>query len=495
MRMQPILTTAALAGLALLAGRTLVAGTDSPLEANLSVNYQPPGARSQAMGGAFIALADDATAIAVNPAGLVQLNKPEVMAQFNSGAAGLDIHNYAGLYVERTGAGYSTPAVINNELASHVANGNNQGINFLSFAWPFKRAVIALAYSRPVDFHANGITLGQFFQNQYLSANPPADCIPAPPPFGNCTTNDLADPPQGMYGRLRVEQLTFSGAFRIGKKFSLGAAISYSKFNQDFANYFYLDTARNLPGNLRYILTERADDNDWSGSIGLLWQPLDKWSFGASYRRGTQFRNEVRIEVINPSFTNIYNDSFNTDNRLPDQYGIGVVWRPKPIFLITFDVNRVLYSQSLQGLRTVNQYQVDRNVLPQSFTIKDGTEPHLGLEYVAVAGGAPLVFRAGVWREAKHGLQFVEGAQYFIQDPSDPQPVPDPDTYNRYTQTIQKNRFPGGKAQMHYSAGIGLVIRQKFQFDMGYDFSRLSKQFIMSGIWRFNGPKPKTASE
>jgi hypothetical protein len=30
---------------------------------------------------------------------------------------------------------------------------------------------------------------------------------------------------------------------------------------------------------------------------------------------------------------------------------------------------------------------------------------------------------------------------------------------------------------------------------MGYDFSRLSKQFIMSGIWRFNGPKHKAEGE
>lgn len=492
MSMKPIVTTAILAGLALFTGIPLHAGTDSPLEANLSINFQPPGARSQAMGGAFIALADDATAIAVNPAGLVQLNKPEVMTQFFSGTSGLDIHNYSGIYTERTGAGYSTPAIINNEISSHVAHGNGQGVNFLSFVWPFKKAVVALAYSRPVDFHANGITTGQYFENEFLRFNPPSNCVSTNFPF-NCIVTAVQDPPQGMYGRMRVEQLTLSGAMRLGKKFSVGTAISYSKFKQNFSNYFYIDTQRNQPGNLRFILTENADDSDWSGSFGILWQPLEKLSLGASYRRGTQFSNEVRVNVINPSFTNIRNDSFATDNRLPDQYGIGVVWRPKPIFLISVDVNRVKYSQLVHGLRTINQYQVDRNVLPQSFTIKDGTEPHLGLEYVAVAGGAPLVFRMGAWREAKHGLQFVEGAQYFVQDPSDPFPIPDPDIYNRFVQTLQKNRFPGGKAQMHYSAGIGLVIKQKFQFDMGYDFSRLSKQFIVSGIWRFNGPKHKPA--
>ncbi|HEV8630583.1 MAG TPA: hypothetical protein VGV61_09730, partial [Thermoanaerobaculia bacterium] len=37
-----------------------------------------PGARSLAFGGAFAALADDATAAYANPAGLVQLTRPEI---------------------------------------------------------------------------------------------------------------------------------------------------------------------------------------------------------------------------------------------------------------------------------------------------------------------------------------------------------------------------------------------------------------------------------
>ncbi len=501
-----ILKITAFAGLALLAGTPARGGTDTPLEANLSINYQPPGARSQAMGGAFIALADDATTGLVNPAGLVQLTKPEVMTQFFSGTTGLDVHNYAGIYTKRTGVGYNPPEILADELYSKVENASGQGINFLSVVWPFKRAVISLAYSRPVDYHANGITLGQYFENQDILLPPLSTsqvCDPSrpnPPGWsGNCDVNAVQDPPQGFYGRLKVEQLTLSGALRLGKKLSIGGAISYNRINQEFADYFFVDNQRNLPNNLRFIITEQGRDNDWSGSLGILWTPLNQLSLGASYRRGVQFRNEVRVNVVNASVTNIRNDSFNTTNRLPDQYGIGVVWRPRPIFLITADVNRVLYSQGLQGLRTLNQYQVDRNVLPQSFTIKDGTEPHLGVEYVAVAGGAPLVFRAGAWREAAHGLKFVEGAQYFLQDynehPVDPAFYHDPEFYNSFVQTLQKNRFPGGKAQMHYSAGIGLVLKQKFQFDMGYDYSRLSKQFIVSGIWRFNGPKHKADAE
>src|SRR6476646_9891486 len=41
-------------------------------------DFSLPGARSRAIGGAFVAIADDATAAYSNPAGLTQLFRPEV---------------------------------------------------------------------------------------------------------------------------------------------------------------------------------------------------------------------------------------------------------------------------------------------------------------------------------------------------------------------------------------------------------------------------------
>ena len=44
----------------------------------LQLSFSDPGARSMGFGGAFVALADDATAAFANPAGLTQLLKPEI---------------------------------------------------------------------------------------------------------------------------------------------------------------------------------------------------------------------------------------------------------------------------------------------------------------------------------------------------------------------------------------------------------------------------------
>ncbi|MBK6729134.1 MAG: hypothetical protein IPG63_18400 [Xanthomonadales bacterium] len=66
-------------GVALLAAASSAfAVTDEEGNASLQFNFSAPGARSLAMGGAFIGLADDATAAFSNPARLVQLASPEV---------------------------------------------------------------------------------------------------------------------------------------------------------------------------------------------------------------------------------------------------------------------------------------------------------------------------------------------------------------------------------------------------------------------------------
>ncbi len=50
-------------------------------ELGLDLVFSAPGARSTGLGGAFVAIADDATAAYANPAGLVQLVRPELSAE------------------------------------------------------------------------------------------------------------------------------------------------------------------------------------------------------------------------------------------------------------------------------------------------------------------------------------------------------------------------------------------------------------------------------
>ncbi|MFN2441641.1 MAG: hypothetical protein ABR517_03050, partial [Thermoanaerobaculia bacterium] len=59
-----------LLAMALVALPLAAQNTDLEALAGLTFNFRNPGARSLAMGGAFLGLADDATAAEANPAGL-----------------------------------------------------------------------------------------------------------------------------------------------------------------------------------------------------------------------------------------------------------------------------------------------------------------------------------------------------------------------------------------------------------------------------------------
>ncbi len=52
----------------------------------IEFNFLNPGARSLGFGGAFAAVADDATAAFANPAGLVQLLRPEISVEETLGS-------------------------------------------------------------------------------------------------------------------------------------------------------------------------------------------------------------------------------------------------------------------------------------------------------------------------------------------------------------------------------------------------------------------------
>lgn len=56
----------------------LAQNTDIEALSGLQFNFGNPGARSLGMGGAFMALADDASAAEANPAGLTILRKAEI---------------------------------------------------------------------------------------------------------------------------------------------------------------------------------------------------------------------------------------------------------------------------------------------------------------------------------------------------------------------------------------------------------------------------------
>ncbi|MBT3755162.1 MAG: hypothetical protein HOK80_01165 [Candidatus Cloacimonetes bacterium] len=107
-------------------------------------NFTGVGARAAGMGGAFIGVADDATAISWNPAGLTQLDKPEasIVGRGLAEVYEVDYNSWSETYEDEHGI-----------------------LNFLSGVYPFEfsgmKFVTALAVQRQLDLYS------YFYEEEY----------------------------------------------------------------------------------------------------------------------------------------------------------------------------------------------------------------------------------------------------------------------------------------------------------------------------------------
>jgi long-subunit fatty acid transport protein len=110
--------------------------------AQQSFNFIGSGARARGMGGAFIGVADDATAISWNPAGLATLERPEA--------------SVVGIYTMDKYTVKVTSSLLG-ESAEVKFDQSHPVFNFASAAFPLvvaeRNLVVAVAYQRLIDFY------------------------------------------------------------------------------------------------------------------------------------------------------------------------------------------------------------------------------------------------------------------------------------------------------------------------------------------------------
>ena len=120
-------------------------GFQTSQEAHVSGSPNPvgSGARALGMGGAFIGVADDATAASWNPGGLIQIETPEVSLVISSER----------LSEDRT--------FMNNPGASGEYHVTLHDINYFSLAYPFtwkeKNLIVSLNYQTLYNFNKEHI--------------------------------------------------------------------------------------------------------------------------------------------------------------------------------------------------------------------------------------------------------------------------------------------------------------------------------------------------
>lgn len=437
--------------------------TDIEALAGISFNFGNPGARSLGMGGAFLGLADDASAAEANPAGLTILRKPEVSFEGRNWEVGQDT------------VVSGTFPTLERETFSQFSRRSEPA--FGSIVIPMKSMALALYYHQQVRYSNSATVLPLYDGSGNLVRQVPNFYLPrngTPVTRQQCIS--LANQhPEDPYACLEYRIFPFltavdvdlktygvAGAWKFGN-LSLGLAGRYQKFNE--GAFTYREDFEGNPNSIAVQATGELkdgnlvlkDQNKITFSGGFKWAMRENFSVGGVYKKGAEFTAPTFVQNAGSDIQKIADTKFH----IPDIAGVGFSWRPLPVLTINVDGVHVYYSNLVDDFVSIN---TDVRSLHNAYTAKDVTEIHAGAEYFFTTK-IPFAIRAGYWRDPAHQVQYTGP----LNSPS------------RVASAIL---FPGSKDETHYSIGGGLAW-PKFQIDAAYETSDFNKVGSLSAVFRF----------
>jgi long-subunit fatty acid transport protein len=422
------LLTAAVAGLVLASSAS--AGDkglyNKEAFSSFEFNFTNPGARSLGMGGAFVAVADDATAAVANPAGLVILQRPELSAEVKF----TRFHNTYRPFsnTEEEGA--------RNVFHSRDFDDNVVTPSFFSFVYPTERLVVAAFVRELVNFKSTIESPGVFF------ADPSTGDLVRFLPFRT---------------KLRIEALDFGlgGGLHLEKTHPLlpniGASVEFSigRIRSDLDRFDF--------GGAR-IATETVDGTDIGigFTVGALWRPVRNLAIGAVHRRGPRYDMSGTATFVGGDTV-----TFPFGFKVPDVSAVGASYRFFDRLTIGFEATYVQYSQLVKNFQAIFA-----DSIATKYRVDDALELHLGGEYIFFVGNIPLAVRAGFFTDPDHTIRYTGGAH---------------DT----SEAGERVLYQRGKDHYHGTAGFGVVLRPGFQIDFAANYSTNIREFSVSTVFRF----------
>lgn len=457
--------------LILLTALPLVAqNTDIESLAGVQFNFANPGARSLGMGGAFLGLADDASAAEANPAGLTILRRPEVS---------IEGRNF------RTAAFLNTTGTLPNPVETEFSSFSRAvEVGFASVVYPVKDFTLGVYFHSALSYE-NNISAFQdpvrFFLPRGGTPVSRVECerlVRTGNDPSACTEYQLF--PFLSAVELDMNTWGISGAWKRGN-FSVGAAVRYHQFEEgafsfrsDFEGNPLLLVAQGTVSDRRNRELEKVDDVTFT--VGFKQVLNDKFSFGGVYKQGGEF--EVPIFAIDLSTeTEITDISAVTNFHVPDVAGLGVSFRPIPVLTINVDAVYVQYSNLVDDVRAVNPFI---SMLDEPLQAEDVIEPHIGAEYFFTTK-VPVAIRAGYWLEPAHSVEYTGPLTCTEAEAA---PLGHSAAICSANRVTAATLFPKGEDQGHMSIGVGLSW-PRFQIDAAYETSERLKIGSVSVVTRF----------
>lgn len=400
-------------------------------------SFPNPGARSLGFGGAFLALADDATASIANPAGLVQLLEPEVSFDLRLWSYSTPFTAGGRINGMPTGIGLDDTA----SLEFGVSEDRLAGLSFLSYVYPRKRWSLAFHRHLQGNFQSSTETQGLFGE-------------------GSAGLVRISD--QRTSSDFELVTYGVSAAYKLTEALSLGVGLTYfdgslvlestSYFPSDGSPEGFFEPNTFSSDRVMISQTLSIDDSDWRVNAGILWKLSPSWSLGAVYRAAPTFRF-TGFGIAGPANTlgfppgQLLPFQFDTALTLPDGYGVGFAFRSlSGRTTISFEWDQIEYTDVVDSLELDDQ------------EIDDANELRLGGEYVFLDSTPVIAVRLGAWFDPDHLMR--GNGQDLVVD----------------ALVVE------GEDQMHFSAGFGLAF-ETFQIDVGIDLSQTADTLSVSAVF------------
>lgn len=328
------------------------------------------GARATGMGGAFIGVADDATAASWNPAGLINLEKPEVSFVYN--------------YDHRSNNSTASQAsgLLDSERTIDVSD-----VNYLSAAYPFKlldrNMVVSINYQRMYDMNKKATdtkiwptvsketlsTTSSFVQEGGLSPLSPAIAIQVLP------------------------ELYFGATVNIWDNFA-GTNSWTSTINETSGG----SLAPLYPASL---LTQSYEFSGLNANLGLLYTFKNTYNFGFVFK--TPFDADVAMtqnynnQVLSRPFT----------LSMPASYGFGFSYRHSDRLTMAIDVYRTLWSDYKVMEGGVEYNPLTSELMTYGGQGEDTTQVRIGGEYLMIGDKITVPIRGGLFYDPQPGVRLA----------------------------------------------------------------------------------------
>lgn len=400
------------------------------------------GARPAGMANAFVAIADDASAASWNPAGLVQLERPEFSMVYEYLSTRVDFRS--SVQPEMDGL--------------HRFDDNT--LNFLSFVYPIPRpvwgrnVVLSLSYQRRFDFER------QFDARLVTTQGAPGGLV-----LGQDTRLEFSQ--SGGLGALSA-----SVAFELTKTLSLGATLNLFRSDligpDGWQQTTRVDSIFTGGGSISlsqgYSREKYEDIRGESVTLGALWHATDKLSLGLRYdsalkadARYTAVDRDLRL-VPNPAMPIVINAATADEERelrFPDTWTLGMAYRMNDRLTMSLDISRTDWDKV--WLKTA---------AGRRFSLVDGSDldnpfRHTNLDTVyAVRLGAEYLFIPKQRGETLDYLWSLRGGLFMEQEPASGR-----DSRSPFA--------PGdGRPDDFYgmTLGVGLLMKQRINVDLAYQY-------------------------